>query len=225
MEKQLSTTEEKYIKAIYHLINEGSDNEGSVGTNQLAEAMNTSAASVSDMIKRLHHKDYVNYLKYKGVSLTKIGFLIAVKIIRKHRLWKVFLVDKLGFKWDEVHVIAEQLEHINSAKLTDKLDSFLGFPRLDPHGDAIPDENGTISKTTSKTLLANVQTETSGIVVAVNDENKSLLTYLDKINIHLGSTIKVIEKIEFDDSLEILINNSDKKLISKEIAKNIYIKH
>ncbi len=223
MDIQLSHTEENYVKAIYSLLNESE--ACTIGTNQLAKVMKTSAASVTDMIKRLHQKKIVNHLKYKGVNLTNEGVLTAVKIIRKHRLWEVFLVDKLGFKWDEVHDIAEQLEHINSPKLTQKLDSFLGFPRHDPHGDPIPDENGVISSVSTHILLSESPLNTTGIVVGVNDENKSLLSYLDKINIRLGSTIKVLEKIEFDESLEILINNHTKKLISKEISTNIYIKH
>lgn len=223
MDIKLTHTEENYIKTIYSLTNE--TDSSTIGTNQLAKAMNTSAASATDMIKRLHQKKIVNHLKYKGVNLTNDGILTAVKTIRKHRLWEVFLVDKLGFKWDEVHDIAEQLEHINSPKLTQKLDSFLGFPRYDPHGDPIPDENGVISSVSTHTLLAESPINTTGIVVGVNDENKSLLTYLDKINIRLGSTISILEKIEFDDSLEILINNQTKKLISKEISTNIYIKY
>lgn len=223
MDIQLSHTEENYVKAIYSLLNESE--ASTIGTNQLAKVMKTSASSVTDMIKRLHQKKIVNHLKYKGVNLTNEGVLTAVKIIRKHRLWEVFLVDKLGFKWDEVHDIAEQLEHINSPKLTQKLDSFLGFPRHDPHGDPIPDENGVISSVSTHILLSESPLNTTGIVVGVNDENKSLLSYLDKINIRLGSTIKVLEKIEFDESLEILINNHTKKLISKEISTNIYIKH
>lgn len=223
MDIKLTHTEEDYIKTIYSLTDETEST--TIGTNQLAKAMQTSAASVTDMIKRLHQKDLVNHLKYKGVKLTKLGFLTSVKIIRKHRLWEVFLVDKLGFKWDEVHDIAEQLEHINSPQLTQKLDSFLGFPRYDPHGDPIPDENGIISSISSHVLLSDTPINTTGIVVGVNDEKKSLLTYLDKINIRLGSTITIIEKIEFDESLEILINNNIKKLISKEISTNIYIKY
>ena len=136
-----SFTEENYLKAIYHL---STGNNSVVSTNQIAEITNTKAASVTDMLKKLAEKKLINYIKYQGVTLTEAGKNAAVNIVRKHRLWEVFLVEKLGFKWDEVHDIAEELEHINSESLINRLDDFLGNPAADPHGDPIPDRSGTI---------------------------------------------------------------------------------
>ncbi|WP_243389180.1 metal-dependent transcriptional regulator, partial [Flavobacterium psychrophilum] len=137
----MTFSEENYLKTIYHLTTI-SDSE--VSTNAIAEKMETKASSVTDMLKKLSEKDLINYKKYQGVSLTETGSLSAKMIVRKHRLWEVFLVEKLDFPWDEVHDIAEQLEHIKSEKLINKLDDFLGNPTEDPHGDPIPNANGQI---------------------------------------------------------------------------------
>src|SRR3984885_5178673 len=131
-------TEENYLKAIYHLSHES----GSVSTNQIAAALNTKAASVTDMLKKLADKALINYEKYQGVTLTSAGQKIALHIIRKHRLWEYFLVEKLNFKWDEVHEMAEEMEHISSVELIDRLDKFMDYPKHDPHGDPIPDSDG-----------------------------------------------------------------------------------
>src|SRR6201990_2370199 len=130
--------EENYLKSIYHL----SLDAVNVSTNQLAAFLNTKASSVTDMLKKLSDKGLINYTPYQGVTLTAAGEKIAVNIIRKHRLWEYFLVEKLGFKWDEVHEMAEEMEHISSNELIDRLDKFMGFPKYDPHGDPIPDCDG-----------------------------------------------------------------------------------
>ena len=211
--------EENYLKAIFKI----SENENeNVSTNSIANELETKASSVTDMIKKLTDKGLVNYEKYKGTSLTKKGNEIAIHIIRKHRLWEYFLVKKLNFQWDEVHSIAEQLEHIKSEKLIKKLDDFLGNPKYDPHGDPIPNKKGSFPKAFSKSLN-NLDINKKGIVVGVCKDESSFLQYLDKLKINIGTIIEIIEIIEFDNSLEIKINN--KKIhISYEVSENILIK-
>ena len=212
-------SEENYLKAIYHLGKHGST---SVSTNAIAERMETKASSVTDMIKKLADKNLVNYKKYQGVNLTEQGRLTAVSVIRKHRLWEVFLVDKLSFSWDEVHEVAEQLEHIKSEKLIDQLDALLDFPTEDPHGDPIPDKHGVIKKT-EKVLLSQVEPDTLCICVGVKDSSSQFLRYLDKNNIALGTSIKVISKELFDESMKLIIDQTE-RTISKEVSNNLYVK-
>tara|TARA_B100001287_G_scaffold62748_1_gene50935 strand:- start:5027 stop:5683 length:657 start_codon:yes stop_codon:yes gene_type:complete len=212
-----SQSEEDYLKAVYHLEAENL----SVSTNSLASYLNMKPSSVSDMLKKLAEKKYINYQKYKGTSLTKKGKLIALKIIRKHRLWESFLVDKLGFSWASVHSIAEQLEHINSEELIDKLDEFLDFPKYDPHGDPIPAKNGSIEKLNQKLLIDFVENET-GIIKGVKKATPSLLNYLDDIKINLGDIVKVEKIIDFDRSF--IINIKNKKItVSEKICKNLLL--
>ncbi|MDG1038954.1 MAG: metal-dependent transcriptional regulator [Polaribacter sp.] len=211
-------SEENYLKAIYHL---ELDTGKGVSTNAIAKKLETKASSVSDMIKKLSEKDVVVYKKYKGVTLTGFGKKIAASIVRKHRLWEVFLVDKLNFSWDEVHDVAEQLEHIKSPKLVNQLDSFLGFPSHDPHGDPIPDKDGGL-KIIEKSLLSTLEKNETGVCVGVNDSSSEFLKFLDKKEITLGKQIIVLEKEDFDDSLSIQIDG--KKLsISNKIANNLYV--
>lgn len=219
MEK-LSNTEENYLKAIFHIQNE---KENEVSTNDIAENLDTSAASVSDMLKKLAAKKQINYKKYKGVSLTSQGENQAIKIIRKHRLWEYFLHQKLQFNWDEVHDIAEELEHIQSPLLIQRLDAFLGFPKHDPHGDPIPNEKGEFDKS-KKVLLSDFKHHVTGTVIGVKDSTPTFLQYLDKIGISIGCNVTINELIEYDNSLEISINNEDKRLVSKEVSHNLYIK-
>jgi len=211
--------EENYLKAIFKL---SGKQKASASTNAIAEELETKASSVTDMIKKLTEKGFVNYQKYKGTSLTKKGHEIAIHIVRKHRLWEVFLVKKLNFQWDEVHDVAEQLEHIKSSKLVEHLDTFLGFPQYDPHGDPIPNKNGEFPKSFSAPLI-DLATGNKGQVVGVSQDNPAFLQYLDKLEIKLGSKIQVIEKVEFDQSLEVKINGKATH-ISSEVAKNILIK-
>ena len=213
-----SQSEENYLKAIYHL---GNQSQKGVSTSDIANKLDTKASSVSDMIKKLSDKKLVEYKKYYGVNLTKKGKLIAASVVRKHRLWEVFLVDKLNFTWDEVHDVAEQLEHIKSKKLMEELDSFLGFPKTDPHGDPIPDKDGNL-QTIEKTLLSNLKKGESGICIGVKDSSSDFLQYLDKQNIKLGDQIKVMDKEAFDESIHIQIANRNMN-ISKKIASNLYI--
>lgn len=215
----MTRSEENYVKAIYHLSDAG---RHSVSTNDIARAMRTKPSSVTDMIKRLSDKGFIHYKKYRGVQLRETGLERALAIIRKHRLWEVFLAEKLGFSWDEVHEVAEQLEHIKSEKLIDTLDEFLGYPKYDPHGDPIPGKDGKLAQRDHQ-LLSSMKVDQEGICVGVKDSSPSFLKFLDKNDIALGDHIQVIDVEEFDESFEIRIH--DKPIhISKRIATNLYIK-
>lgn len=216
---EVTTSEENYIKVIYHL---SLVSPKGVNTNAIAGMLDTKASSVTDMLKKLSEKELVAYQKYQGVTLTEKGFYSAKMIVRKHRLWEVFLVDKLNFSWDEVHEIAEELEHIKSEKLINKLDEFLGFPSFDPHGDPIPNTKGELVKI-DKLLLSEAILNTDYVCVGVKNSSVEFLQYLDKQNISLGSTIKVVSKEEFDSSLTIILN-SNTISISNKIAENLFIK-
>ena len=215
----LSLTEENYLKAIFHL--ERSYPAG-VSTNALAEEMETKASSVTDMVKKLSEKDLVEYKKYQGVKLRKRGRNTAVGVIRKHRLWEVFLVEKLNFSWDEVHEVAEQLEHIKSDKLIEELDRFLEFPTRDPHGDPIPDADGNF-KESDRLLLSAFSVGDKGICTGVKDSSAEFLQYLDKNGIALGQQLEVLEKEEFDQSMVISFRGRELP-ISHRISTNLYIK-
>ncbi|APG60880.1 metal-dependent transcriptional regulator [Christiangramia salexigens] len=214
-----SLSEENYLKAIFHL--ETSYKSG-VSTNALAEEMQTKASSVTDMVKRLSEKELVDYKKYQGVKLSDAGKKAAIAVIRKHRLWEVFLVEKLDFNWDEVHEIAEQLEHIKSERLTNELDRFLEYPKRDPHGDPIPDAQGNFSVANHQ-LLSGMEKGETGICVGVKDSSVEFLQYLDKNQISLGKQINVIEKENFDHSMLIEIDSNELR-ISNQISSNLYIK-
>lgn len=218
----LSYTEENYLKAIYHLSDSGSK---AVLTNEIAESMNTKAASVTDMIKKLSGKNLISYEKYYGVKITKQGKTDALMVIRKHRLWETFLVQKLQFHWDEVHDVAEQLEHIQSPLLIEKLDQFLEFPSVDPHGHPIPDKNGKITEV-RQVPLSEYEGKKKVIVRSVKDgkdASPSLLQYLSKIGVNIGATLSILEKVEFDGSLELMIDGKRKAFISKEAAQNLLV--
>jgi DtxR family Mn-dependent transcriptional regulator len=214
----LSLTEENYLKAIYHLSDGGSK---SVLTNDLAAAMNTKAASATDMIKKLSAKTVISYEKYYGVNVTSKGKNEALMVIRKHRLWETFLVEKLGFSWDEVHEVAEQLEHIDSPRLIEKLDEFLGFPKVDPHGDPIPDNKGKL-KVMPKVAIDQLNIGYQGKIAAVKDSDSNLLKYLDKIGAKPGTKLKILGKETYDDSMEVLIDDH-RIFISKEVSQNILV--
>ena len=213
-----SFTEENYLKAIYHLSEAGAN---SVLTNDLAEAMSTKAASATDMVKKLASKKFISYKKYYGAALTPKGKAEALTVIRKHRLWETFLVQKLGFSWDEVHEVAEQLEHIQSKRLIEKLDEFLDYPKTDPHGDPIPDRHGKLQpqKTICCTELKEGQ---QAVITAVKDSDSSLLKLLDKIGARPGKKIKIIGREVYDESAEALLDGH-KVFLSKEVSKNILV--
>jgi len=208
--KSHTETEENYLKAVYSLLPEKSDEQGMVHTNAIAQHLGTSAASVTDMVKRLTKKGLLAYKPYHGVSLTEKGEKIALNIIRKHRLWEVFLVEKLDFSWDNVHAVAEQLEHINSPELIQRLDAFLNFPKFDPHGDHIPSETGEIQKRETY-RLADIETGQQVTIVGVTTDESYFLQYLDKLGLRLGAKIEVIERIPFDHSIQ--LNKDNKPLV------------
>jgi len=212
-----SQSEEDYLKALYHL----EMDFNAVSTNSIADYLDMKPSSVTDMLKKLAEKKFINYQKYKGTSLSKKGKLIALSIIRKHRLWETFLVEKLGFGWDQVHIIAEQLEHIKSEELIENLDNFLGNPKYDPHGDPIPNKDGEIEKMNQK-LLVELKASQKGIITGVKKGTASLLNYLDKEKVKLGDSVKVIEILEFDGTYIIEINKR-KLTLSEKICKNLLL--
>ncbi len=215
----VTLSEENYLKAIYHLGKRGSS---TVSTNAIANRMDTKASSVTDMLKKLSDKRLAHYEKYKGVQLTDEGKQTAIDIIRKHRIWETFLVNKLNFSWDKVHDLAEQLEHIQSDELINKLDAFLGHPSHDPHGDPIPDRMGNIQRD-QKIILAQVNAEVICTCVGVKDSSSDFLKYLSKNAIALGTEIEVVSKEPFDDSMIVKIGGFE-RTISKEVTQNIYVK-
>lgn len=215
----MTYSEENYLKVIYHLSHNASKG---ITTNSIANVMESKPSSVTDMVQKLADKGLVAYKKYQGVSLTDEGRLKALMIVRKHRLWEVFLVDKLDFSWDEVHDVAEQLEHIKSEKLTNKLEEFLDFPTEDPHGDPIPDREGKIAKI-EKQLLSEIAISQKAICVGVKDSSSSFLQYLDKQQIALGSNLEVIARENFDQSLTLLVDKKEVS-VSNKIAANLFVK-
>ncbi|TGE28712.1 metal-dependent transcriptional regulator [Hymenobacter metallicola] len=215
-----SYTEENYLKAIFKLAEAEPGLE--VSTNRIAEVLQTRAASVTDMLRRLGEKGLLNYTRYRGVSLTAEGRRLALLTIRKHRLWEVFLVQKLGFNWDEVHEVAEEMEHIQSPLLVRRLDEFLGFPQTDPHGDPIPTEEGAILRPQNR-LVADLLPGDFGTLVAVKNTSVPFLQYLDKVGLCLGASVEVLDKVSFDNSLEIKIDKQKTTLISAEVSRNLFV--
>jgi DtxR family Mn-dependent transcriptional regulator len=213
----LSLAEENYLKAIYHL----SQRDQAVSTNELAYQLHTKAASVTDMIKRLSLKALVKHEKYYGVTLTRKGTVAALSVVRKHRLWETFLVQKLGFTWDEVHEVAEQLEHIQSARLIEALDEFLGFPSVDPHGDPIPDKSGKLTSVAERSL-SEMTPGFNGRIQAVRDSDSQLLKYLDKLGAHPGTPIQLVAIEAYDGSLEVIIRKT-RFFLSREVSQNILV--
>ena len=215
----ITLAEENYLKAILTISLKG---DSTVSTNAIAHEIGTSPASVSDMLKKLADKKFIKYQKYKGVKLNNLGKSTAMSILRRHRLWETFLVNKLDFNWSQVHEVAEQLEHIKSPELIDKLDDFLGYPSFDPHGEPIPTKKGEIPKRNT-IALSELQAGQQGIVMGVNLDEVNFLDYLNKLNIKIGSLIKVIETEIFDQSLTIKMKKT-KYHISNNVAKHILIK-
>ena len=216
----ISQTEENYLKAIYKI----NEREGkSVNTNAISAAMNTTAASVTDMIKRLADKDFINYEKYKGVTLTTEGERVATALVRKHRMWEVFLCEKLGYSWDECHDLAEQLEHIQSVDLVDRLDIFLVKPKFDPHGDPIPDREGNYAKR-QQMLLGEMAIGDRGVMVGVQEHSTAFLQHLDRIGLVLAAKVDVLEIFEFDKSVKIKLNGTTDLLVSSKVSENVFVK-
>lgn len=215
----ISATEENYLKAIYKI----EERKGaSAATNDIAQQLDTSAASVSDMIRKLSDKGLVDYEKYKGSSLSKKGQKIATDLIRKHRLWEVFLVEKLDFTWDEIHEIAEELEHIKSEKLVARLDEYLNFPKFDPHGDPIPDDQGQFIRR-KQIQLDKMDPMQKGVIVGVKEHSTAFLQFLENQGLILGAQIHFLKKFEFDESVKIKIEGKKEETISKKVSQNLYV--
>jgi DtxR family transcriptional regulator, Mn-dependent transcriptional regulator len=211
-------TEENYLKTIFNLV---SQTTGKVSVTSLASALGNNPASVIDMLRRMTDKRLIRYDKVKGVRLTESGLKTALETIRKHRLWEMFLQEKLGYGWEEVHEIAEELEHVRGINLADRLDKFLGYPEFDPHGEVIPKADGKITRLSEKALNV-TETGRDYKVVSVKDTSRSFLKYLEKLNISIGTIIRVLEKIDFDGSLIISVGGV-KNTISNKLASNILI--
>lgn len=216
----ISQTEENYLKAIFK-INE--ETGKTAGNKAISNAMDTSAASVTDMLRRLAKKELIHYESHKGVTLTDEGNRIATNLIRKHRLWEVFLVDKLQFAWDEVHPIAEELEHIKSEKLVAQLDEFLAYPKFDPHGDPIPDADGNFTFR-QQILLSDLEVGKLGMLVGVQEHTKPFLQYLDSLELGLGTEVKILERFAYDESVRLCLNDNREVVLSQKVSQNLFIK-
>lgn len=215
-----SVSEENHIKAIFHL----QQQDGFATTNEVANELSTKPASVTDMMKKLKAKKLLHYEPYQGFRLSNDGNKVALGIIRRHRLWEYFLSEKLNFTWDEVHEVAEELEHVSSKKLTDRLDEFLGFPKFDPHGDPIPDINGNIEPA-KVVSLKELAVNTKAVVSNIKDQSTEILEVLQHKNIRIGTRLEIKRKFDFDNSLEIKIGRQPVITISEQLAKNIYVTH
>ncbi|MBY0535413.1 MAG: metal-dependent transcriptional regulator [Chitinophagaceae bacterium] len=217
---QYSSSKENHIKAIFHL----QESDGLVTTNELAAALQTKPASVTDMLKKLKQQKLLNYERYKGFKLSSEGKKVALQIIRKHRLWEYFLVEKLQFGWDEVHEIAEELEHISSVRLIDRLDEFLGFPKTDPHGDPIPDKNGKLIEI-MQVPLSLLPENTPAIVSGIGDQSQEMLELLNHKQIAIGTRLEITRKFSFDQSMELKLKQSPVITLSEPVAKNIFVRY
>jgi DtxR family Mn-dependent transcriptional regulator len=214
METMLSTAEENYLKAVFKL---ESEIKGPVPTGALAHSFGIQAPSVTDMVKKLAEKKLLRYEKSKGVRLTDKGKKIAVTVVRKHRIWETFLVQTLEFRWDEVHPLAEQLEHVHSEELIDRLDNFLGHPKFDPHGDPIPDRNGNI-QATGAIPLKQGETGNTYKLIGIREDSNELLQYLNRQEIGLGSVLQIQDRETFDQSLRVMVNTEKTCFISAVVA-------
>lgn len=216
----LTFTEENYLKAIYNIYEKTKD---IVSTNSIAEKLNTTPASVTDMIKKLASKDLIIYEKYKGSKLSQEGTKIATSLIRKHRLWETFLVDKLSFSWEEVHEIAEDLEHIHSERLINKLDEYLGFPKYDPHGDPIPNAEGKFTLREQQDLHK-LEVGDQGLLIGVKNHDDSFLGYLNELGVSIGVHMEVLEKNEYDKSITVSIDQKSSAFMTEKVSKKLLLK-
>lgn len=219
MDQSITKKEEDYLKGLLHLrwMNKG----GRVGTNLLAETVGVAPATANSMLKKLKDKAWVEYEKYGAIHLTKTGENIALQLIRKHRLWETFLYDTLDFSWDEVHDVAEQLEHIHSEKLIARLDEFLGFPTQDPHGDPIPDREGRFEKIPKKTL-SEMPVGSITRIVSVRDTSAAFLQYVSEMDMDLKTKIEILDRQEFDNSLFIRVNDRTYR-VSEKFSRNVFV--
>ena len=219
MATNFTRAEENYIKAIFHL----QQTDGNVTTNEVAAELNTKAASVTDMLKKLKQKKILDYEKYQGFRLSVEGKKIALLIVRKHRLWEYFLVEKLQFGWDEVHEMAEELEHLTSKKLIDQLDAFLGYPKFDPHGDPIPDANGKMISRPQINLI-DLPINQLAEISAVASQSSELLELLNHKKINIGTQLEIKQKFAFDNSIDVQLKNQQSFTISQQLAQVLFVK-
>jgi DtxR family transcriptional regulator, Mn-dependent transcriptional regulator len=216
----LSFTEENYLKVLFKLTQENANEKA--GTNELAINLGVKCATANDMLKRLKEKKLIDYEKYGKITLTNTGKKNAIKVVRKHRLWETFLYEKMDFSWDEVHEVAEQMEHIQSEKLLEQLDKFLGYPKFDPHGDPIPDTNGKMSALKAMLLSEGVINKKYKLVGVCN-HSSAFLQFLDKTGLTINNNIEVKEIQEFDKSMSVIINNKSQTIISNEVTQNLLV--
>jgi DtxR family Mn-dependent transcriptional regulator len=216
----ISQAEENYLKAIFKL---SEKTEDSISTNSIAMEMKTAAASVTDMVKRLAKNDFLKYEPYRGVRLSTKGDKISRNLVRKHRIWEVFLFDKLNFTWDEVHDLAEHLEHIQSDELINRLEHLLDYPKFDPHGDPIPDKDGKFAEREQKPL-SELTVGESGIIVGVREHSKPFLKYLVQFGLILGAEVSLLEVYDFDSSIKIIINKTQEHTITQKVGNNLFVK-
>ncbi len=213
-----SLTEENYLKALYHLVNENDE----VSVNDLSRQLNIKMPSVNSMIKKFADKKWVKYESYKPIKLTESGKKEASLIVRKHRLTEMFLVEKMGFGWENVHEIAEQLEHIHSDIFFDKMDEILNYPKIDPHGEPIPDKDGNIIQPDLKKLSKCKENETVELA-SVTTSSEEFLNFLNKRNLSLGTIIKVLQKEDFDQSIKVFYNGQEENF-SKTVCDRLLVK-
>ncbi|MCS6991819.1 MAG: metal-dependent transcriptional regulator [Chitinophagales bacterium] len=216
-----SSAEDHYLKHIYLLTQR--KGKQPVWTNELAEALGLRPASVTGMLQRLAAQGLIHYRRYQGVQLTRQGKHRALAVIRKHRLWEFFLVEKLKFSWHEVHQVADLLEHVDSELLISRLDAYLGYPRLDPHGDPIPDAKGRMIPT-GFLALAKLKPRMQGIVAGVADQQSAFLKHLERLGLHRGVNVLVTDVAAYDGSMQLLINQKQPVTISHTTAQNILVK-
>lgn len=218
----LTASEENHLKAIYKISQNNSDK--TVFTKAIAEELNTNPASVTDMVKKLADKKLLTHEKYYGVQLTREGQKVAIELLRRHRLWETFLHDKLGFSWDELHEVAEQLEHIQSAQLIERLDAFLDNPKFDPHGDPIPNASGTFTYRNQVSLPSIHETGKEVIMLGVKNQSPEFLKYLQSKKLNPGSKLQIISIGEYDLSLKLVVNQETEVVITNQNAKEIFVK-
>ena len=213
-------SEENYLKAIYAL----SQRSGAgTSTSAIAERLETKASSVTDMVKKLSDKGLVDHRPYYGVTLTKSGRAVATQIIRKHRLWETFLVNHLNYRWDEVHDLAEQLEHIRSEDLTDRLEQFMDHPKFDPHGDPIPDKKGRVADVEGALPLSEVAADAAIHIVRVKDSSPAFLKLLDGLGLRIGTQLTVLRRFDFDNSMEVRTRQRQQLLLNEKVSANLLV--
>jgi len=215
----MTLTEENYLKALFHLSLENEE----VSVLDLSKSLNIKMPTVNSMVKKLSSKELISYEKYKPLTLTQGGKRAAGLIIRKHRLVEMFLVEHLGFGWDEVHEIAEQIEHIKSQRFFDRIDQLLDFPKVDPHGSPIPDINGEVAIQNYKKLEECLEGQ-QATFMSVGSSQDSFLKLIDKLNLKLGDKIKVLEIQDFDKTMRVFVNNNSEQTLSQLVATNILVK-